>query len=74
MHPPRSHNLVPAKVIKTMGHSEGNSQETISLSELAEKEPCSRHHKTPETGPEVNEDFNAWLHVVAGFVTYVKVS
>lgn len=57
-----------------MSHFEENDREPLSRREVAEKEPSSKHHGTLEHGPEVVEDWHAWLHVLAGFVTYVNVS
>lgn len=74
MHIPRPHDLVESKDTNTMSHFEKNDREPLSRREAAEKEPSSKHHGTLEHGPEVVEDWHAWLHVLAGFVTYVNVS
>ena len=42
--------------------------------EVVEKEISVSEKETSNTGSEVIEDWNAWLHVLAGFVTYMNTS
>ena len=51
-----------------------NDQELLPLGEAVKESLSEYQHGTPETRPEVVEDYKAWLYVLAGFVTYVNVS
>ena len=68
-------DLIGSEDINAMNFSKENDEEPVPLSKVPEKEPSSEHqHDIPETGPEVVEDYKAWLYVLAGLVTYVNIS
>ena len=58
-----------------MTFSKEKDREPPSVREIAESEASSeRQDEALDIGPEIIEDYRAWLYVLAGFVTYIDVS